>query len=665
MVIANEVVMKKLHVFWLGVLLFAACSDNANEAPEPPVALNRFADTTLQQIYTHQDERNTAALLPYLSHENNTYREAATLAFGSVQDTNVIEQLAPLLNDKEEAIQKAAAYSMGQTRSGSADGWLQGALGQTTSHEVKKVILEALGKCGDENTLNFIISFATNNDPLLMEGQMWALYQFGLQRITSKEGTALAVQMLDASKPYEVRFAAAHYLARASIDLKDHTKAMLQHFEDEPDIMVLMNIARALRKTQGDEVATTINKYLRLDTDYRALVNTISACHSFWLKYDEVNEVLFEMLNHPNTQVAVKAAEYFAARGQEKDVERYLTYQEDSIHWRVRAKMMEVALDKCNKAQRNEINAIITSLYENTSNPYEKGALLTAMSADTANRHFVAEATFNAKEKVISTNGIEALGLMLAKTQFTNNKLIADTATARIFLPYWIKAVQSGDVAMIGSASKYLTDTLYSYNTTITDDQFLKDALANMQLPIDIEGYAQLLATIDYFEGNTTPTPVPDMMNNPIDWELVCSIPEDQQVVINTDKGDITLQLMINDAPGSVSNFIRLIRDGFYGQSVAHRVVPNFVVQDGCPRGDGWGGPTFSIRSEFGALRYETGTVGMASAGKDTESSQWFITHSPTPHLNGRYSIFAQVVKGMEVVHQLEMGDRMLGFEIK
>jgi cyclophilin family peptidyl-prolyl cis-trans isomerase len=121
--------------------------------------------------------------------------------------------------------------------------------------------------------------------------------------------------------------------------------------------------------------------------------------------------------------------------------------------------------------------------------------------------------------------------------------------------------------------------------------------------------------------------------------------------------------MLVNDTPGSVANFMALADTGYYSPSLFHRVVPNFVAQGGDPRGDGWGGEDYSIRSEIGPLRYQTGSVGMASAGKDTEGVQWFINHSPTPHLDGRYSIFAVVTSGMEVVHQLEMGDEIISIE--
>jgi len=120
---------------------------------------------------------------------------------------------------------------------------------------------------------------------------------------------------------------------------------------------------------------------------------------------------------------------------------------------------------------------------------------------------------------------------------------------------------------------------------------------------------------------------------------------------------------MIENAPGSTANFVKLAKKDFYNNAVIHRVVPNFVVQGGCPRGDGWGSSDNSIRSEFPDLQYLEGYVGMASAGKDTETCQWFITHCPTPHLDGHYSIFGKVIEGMEVVHKIEMNDHVTKVE--
>ena len=119
----------------------------------------------------------------------------------------------------------------------------------------------------------------------------------------------------------------------------------------------------------------------------------------------------------------------------------------------------------------------------------------------------------------------------------------------------------------------------------------------------------------------------------------------------------------VNEAPGSVASILKLVEDGFYNGKYFHRMVPNFVVQGGCPRGDGFGGVNYTIRSEFSSLKYTSGAVGLASSGPDTESCQWFVTHCPTPHLDGRYTIIGYVIKGMETIHKLGVGDRMIKVE--
>jgi cyclophilin family peptidyl-prolyl cis-trans isomerase len=126
---------------------------------------------------------------------------------------------------------------------------------------------------------------------------------------------------------------------------------------------------------------------------------------------------------------------------------------------------------------------------------------------------------------------------------------------------------------------------------------------------------------------------------------------------IETDRGVIELELAILDAPVTVANFVALARRNFFDGIAIHRVVADFVVQDGDPRGDSEGGPGYTIRDEINMRPYLRGTVGMALDWKDTGGSQFFITHSPQPHLDGRYSVFGNVVTGMDVVDTLVPGD--------
>jgi cyclophilin family peptidyl-prolyl cis-trans isomerase len=126
---------------------------------------------------------------------------------------------------------------------------------------------------------------------------------------------------------------------------------------------------------------------------------------------------------------------------------------------------------------------------------------------------------------------------------------------------------------------------------------------------------------------------------------------------IETARGPITLELLGEDAPLTVANFERLARAGYYRNVHFHRVVPNFVAQDGDPRGDGNGGPGYAIRDELNLQRYSRGAVGMALSGPDTGGSQYFLTLSPQPHLDARYTIFARVIAGEAAMDALVQGD--------
>jgi HEAT repeat protein/cyclophilin family peptidyl-prolyl cis-trans isomerase len=130
------------------------------------------------------------------------------------------------------------------------------------------------------------------------------------------------------------------------------------------------------------------------------------------------------------------------------------------------------------------------------------------------------------------------------------------------------------------------------------------------------------------------------------------------QAFLDTDRGLIQIELAMNEAPLTVDNFVSLARKGFFNGLSVHRVVPDFVVQDGDPRGDGEGGPGYSIRDELNQLPYLRGTVGMAlDPWRDTGGSQYFIAHSPQPHLDARYTVFGRVVAGMDVVDKMQQWD--------
>ena len=131
------------------------------------------------------------------------------------------------------------------------------------------------------------------------------------------------------------------------------------------------------------------------------------------------------------------------------------------------------------------------------------------------------------------------------------------------------------------------------------------------------------------------------------------------RAIVSTDKGPFTIELLPDDAPLNVDNFVQLAQSGYFNNITFHRVVPNFVIQGGDPRGDGNGGPGYQIRCEINEVPYDRGAVGMALSGKDTGGSQWFVTHSPQPHLDGGDTVYGRVVSGMDVVDRIARGDRI------
>ncbi len=133
------------------------------------------------------------------------------------------------------------------------------------------------------------------------------------------------------------------------------------------------------------------------------------------------------------------------------------------------------------------------------------------------------------------------------------------------------------------------------------------------------------------------------------------------RATLETDKGTIELELYPEHAPKTVNNFVALARDGFYDGLTFHRVIPNFMIQGGDPDGTGRGGPGYQFEDEVrdNPLKHDAGVISMANAGPNTNGSQFFITHGPQPHLNGRHTVFGKVTAGREVVDAVEQGDVM------
>ncbi|MCD8486354.1 MAG: peptidylprolyl isomerase [Desertifilum sp.] len=135
------------------------------------------------------------------------------------------------------------------------------------------------------------------------------------------------------------------------------------------------------------------------------------------------------------------------------------------------------------------------------------------------------------------------------------------------------------------------------------------------------------------------------------------------RAIMETEKGTINLELFEQDAPNTVKNFVDLSEKGFYNGLTFHRVIPNFVIQGGCPQGTGTGGPGYTIKCEINPNKHVAGSLSMAHAGRDTGGSQFFICHSPQSHLDGKHTVFGKT-ENMDVVNAIRQGDKILSVTI-
>ena len=664
--------------FWPLLLLLAACTRAPRPSPTSPA--NKYSDATIRQIGTAQDERNTAAILPFLTNTNATYRREAALALASVQAPAAVPGLLPLLRDPEPSVRRAAAYALGQTGDSTAVDSLRVRVLEENDGQVRRYVHEALGRTVTRHRLPELWRVETLTDTARAAALAWGLSRAALRGFTSPESIRRTVLVLNSPKlPTRGRLAAVTSLSRTRgldadlarlaettllrVAVKDHDYAV--RAAAATVLGKIAAISPAVNSMRGRAAVVSTGALARLavkDRDYRVRLSAIRALPFNSENYADSRKAIFYALSHDRAPVALTAAEWLLAnaKGESGASLAALADGNKQASVRVRAALLRAAVRHASPAARPSLVETIEKRYPIAPTVYEKGFLLEALSEDPAAFEFVRAEAFAAGQSPVVAG--YALGSLLTMRR------TADFPTARHadFAAAMRQALAGGDVAQLGTAAEALADAKLYPETQPADLAALRQAQAKLQLPREIEAWQGVQQALDKLEKahKPTPTPLATAQQHPIDWAVVQGVPLGQLVRLRTSIGIILLELKPNEAPGAVASFVTLINRKFYDNLYFHRVVPNFVAQGGDPRGDGNGSAPYNLRSEFGDLRYEEGSVGLASAGKDTESCQFFITYTSTPHLDGRYPIFAQVVGGMDVVHKLEIGDQILSVEL-
>lgn len=630
---------------------------------------NQFSDSAFQDIYTkvyHRKSEQFIERLDAYSALKPVYRQNALLFSSSLRDVSIIMDIADYLTDKDFEVRKAAAFALGQTYEPKAASVLMQAYQTEKSPAVKRVILQAIGKTGSSEDLGFVcgnsLKFSYES---IIEGATEAIGNFAERGIVSEQSLEFLVEVLKKQKlPDEITFKAAYALARSKADVGKYIGTLRSLYEEEAYIFTKSNIIKALAITERPETADFLLIVAKdTEQDYRIRVNALRSLYSY--SYEKTAATVRKMLNDKNYHIADAAADFFVIKGKQRDAQDYYELAKAENRVGIKAKLFTAALRYTE--DKEKLSEEIKRKIEKTKDVYLRAAYIEALGEDLTQFRYIMHKTFFDRHPVISTAGIKALSSMRYSSgfeKFAKSHKLKDMSAEEAFAELFKKAILSGDNAMVSIAAQTIREPRFNYRSLYENTYFIKQAMKKCVLPNDVEAYRELQKTDAFINGTETKEPDLSGYYFSADMDCIKAIPPKLKMRVTTSVGSFIIETYVNKAPVTVLRFIDLVLHDYYSGKPFHRVVSDFVVQTGCSRGDGWGGGSELLRSELSSQTFTEGSLGMASSGRDTESAQWFITTSPAPHLNGKYTHFGSVVEGMEVVHKLQVGDKITGIEI-
>lgn len=664
----------------------------ASAQPAAPGSAFQYKD--LRTVIDAQVERDTATLLRFLSHENEATRARAAFALGSVQDSAAIPGLTErLTSDPSPHVRAQAAFALGQTPGLVPAAPLFDALSTSgTEAGLHEAALEALGKTGDAASLR---QLATHDVAPEHAGSLaLAIARYGLRGVHDSLAVNRLVEILGnhpSASPERTK--AAYYFGRIPATepwahQSDAVRTALQ--ASSPDDPAVMHLVRGISRLGDAADDPLLVGRLRTAPDWRTRVNTIQALASRTDR-PSVVAVLTEQLDDENPHVATTAAEVLSnATIAHSQAEALISWvQEHPDRWRVAGPLLQCIARSADDPVGRPFVQNMVRRYASQRNPVIHAAAVPALAflkTDEVAPALTAAATND--DPRVAAAALQALADRWSDIK-AEREAVGPARTSRYFEAF-ASGVFRGDVATVNAAASALADSAFATNGAT---EILVRSLKKRKMPDDVEAVTALLRAL----GTVSPTPQAEsalrsFLDHPhpvlrqtaasaltaysgapvsptgsgttdtpaIDWSFAKSLGDAPRLVLKTNKGRVVIEMDLLSAPQTVVTISKLAQNEAYDGVPFHRVVPNFVVQGGdVARGDGWGGPGFMIRSEFTRIPYERGTVGIASAGKDTEGSQFFVTHSMQPHLDGRYTAFGRVVEGMDVVDQIVANDRI------
>ncbi|MCI0523836.1 MAG: peptidylprolyl isomerase [Acidobacteria bacterium] len=652
------------------------------------------------------DKRGTDALIDVLrKDEDRSARAMAAFALGEIEDPEAVDALLEVVNASKEAlsIRARAVEALGKIAGVHASAEK---LGQKTLDSINQELVNRLSETSPE---------PSEDGKLLASLTITALMR--LRNPASVEPLTRQLKSKDA----DIRAQAANALARLRQPIGSAVPALIETLDDG-DADLRANAARALGVSKDGRAVEPLIGLLDDDND-RVQVGAVRALAS--LSDRRAVEPLIELAKLSDPKVTIRRQrlpnfnlllECVSALGALKDeraipllVERRGAYAPTAIQ------EVEIAIAKFGERKFREIPPSPTDQRDMGCQDWKR-ASATALAIS----EILPTKESNVWERVMYTllftfrnldspacdqrsrparlRAINKLALnYLAEPSFAESFKSKDVAPTNLkfdpFLSYFPPHLKEKDIIVRATVATIMAEQprdthlapllealAESKNDPANDARLaILTALSKNKKPEAIDAIKTALTDSDHLVRRHAVDLLKQMgmgdfsdrigivqtgHNKLFYQRVVARLNKKVTATIHTDKGQIRLQLFPQDAPITVDSFISLARKGYFNNLTFHRVVPNFVIQGGDPRGDGEGGPGYQIRCEINARPYTRGAVGMALSGKDTGGSQFFITHSPQPHLDGGYTVFGQVVSGMEVVDRIARGDLIKKIEI-
>ncbi len=661
--------------FFLFLLFVATLSASAQPEPErsDDGLLTRPA---LQAVVTAQVERDRETLSRKLRAEEPAVRARAAFALASVQDTTAIPALLDRLQDGVPAVRTDAAFALGQMPGGVPADTLLQTLRYERDATMRRLLIDALGKTGDASSLRALLGLGL--PPARSADVALAVARYGMRGIVDSTASAWLAKRLTAPDAW-TRRNAAYALGRVPALAQGRTDS-IRHALDEVDRNdpAAMHLIRALGQAGDATDVDQLAGWLRDATDWRARADAARALRSVPTT-SATRSALVQALRDPHPLVARTAAATLAEADWPTDTRTAVSIwiETNPDRWRVIAPLLQ------GMARNGRSERVLRTLqdWKEDRSPVAYAAALPALaSVKTARADSILTSEIRADDSRIAAAAVQGLGARWDRVR---------PERASFFFSALSDAVRRGDPALLYHGASRLTDSLFVARGAADT---LASTYRTLSTPDDLEGMTAVLDALGTIGGPTAASVLRDALDHPhhavrkaaaaglaaatdttitadprplpdtpaIDWSYLQALGPHPRLELETNRGAVVIELDAEQAPQTVQAITRFAREGRYDGVPFHRVVPNFVVQGGdFARRDGFGGPGFFLRTEITRLGHRRGTLGMASAGTDTEGSQFFVPHSMQPHLDGGYTSFGRVVEGMSVVDQIRVDDRV------